>query len=161
MMLYHVVATSLNRVIGKDNKLPWHFPADLKNFKNLTTGQTVIMGRKTFESIGKPLPHRENFVITSKLRPDQDRLKFFSSIEEALTAIKTSEGFIIGGAQIYKQTFDKINGIYLTQIYESYEGDAYYPEIPKDFHEAARSRIQENPILDVILYQKRSNCGSC
>src|SRR3989338_1905532 len=110
MKLYHVVAMANNRVIGKDNKLPWHFSTDLKFFKQLTTGSTVIMGRKTYESIGKPLPNRENFVLSRNpsyyhsergeesqrsfapagLRMTQNaNLRFFSSFEEAVKNIKT------------------------------------------------------------------------
>ncbi|MSR77587.1 MAG: dihydrofolate reductase [Candidatus Omnitrophica bacterium] len=167
-MIYHVVAMARNRVIGKDNKLPWHFSADLKRFKSLTTGQTVIMGRKTFESIGKPLPGRENFVLTrqpsaisfqkseNRTQETENNPRFFSSIEDALKNIKTQEAFIIGGAELYAQTLDKIDGIYLTQIDAEYDGDTFYPQIPSDFHEVSRSRIQDEPVLDVVYY-KRSN----
>lgn len=161
-MIYHVVAMSLNRVIGKNNQLPWHFPADLKHFKSLTTGQTVIMGRKTFDSIGKPLPNRENFVISRTPRENKEHLSFFSSIEEAIRSVKTADGFIIGGADIYAQTMNQIDGIYLTQIYQNYEGDAFYPEISNEFSIASESRIQEEPvILNVFFYQKKDFCRTC
>src|SRR5436190_24023626 len=97
-MLYHVVAVSKNGVIGKDNKLPWHFSADLKFFKNLTTGHTVIMGRKTFESIGKPLPNRENIVISRLPQADKPGVEFASAIEEAIARAQSEKIFIIGGA---------------------------------------------------------------
>lgn len=167
-MLYHVVAMSQNKVIGKDNKLPWHFSADLKFFKALTTGHTVIMGRKTFESIGRPLPNRENFVLSrssykimleifSKLKADEARkVKNFESIRDAIQAVKTEKAFIIGGAEIYKQTIDKIDGIYLTLIHQDFEGDAYYPGVPAGFHEVSREKLQENPLIEVIFYKKTS-----
>jgi len=157
--IYHVVAMAQNKVIGKDNKLPWHFSADLKFFKALTTGQTVIMGRKTHESIGKPLPNRENFIISRSPRQDVGSQNF-SSIELALAAVKTEKAFIIGGSEIYKQTLDKIAGIYLTLIHEDYVGDAFYPGIPAGFKEVSREKLpasstggQESPLIEIIFYQ--------
>ncbi len=175
-MLYHVVAMARNRVIGKDNKLPWHFPEDLKNFKKLTTGSTVIMGRKTFESIGRPLPNRENFVLSRQgchseaegrrisesrsfaaLRmTNEASLNFFPSLDEALKNIKTENAYIIGGAELYKQTIDKVDGIYLTRIDADYEGDAFYPEIPDSFEEVDIEALREkNPKIEVVFYQKK------
>ncbi len=151
--LFHVVAMAQNKVIGKDNKLPWHFSADLKFFKALTTGQTVIMGRKTHESIGRPLPNRENFIVSRSVRQDVGTLKNFSSIESALSAVKTEKAFIIGGAEIYRQTIDKIAGIYLTLIHQDFEGDAFYPGIPVGFKEVSREKLQENPLIEIIFYQ--------
>ncbi len=166
MKIFHVVAMSQNKVIGKDNKLPWHFSADLKFFKALTTGHTVIMGRKTFESIGRPLPNRENFILSrssykviletfSKLKPEEaQRVKNFESIREAMQAVKTEKAFIIGGAEIYKQTIDKIDGIYLTLIHQDFDGDAFYPGVPVGFTEISREKLQENPLIEVIFYQR-------
>ena len=163
MKLYHVVAMAQNRVIGKDNKLPWHFPADLKFFKQLTTGSTVIMGRKTFESIGRPLPNRENFILShgprhpehSPARPaGGEGSAFFTSFEEAAQAIQTDKAFIIGGGEVFKQTFDKIDGIYLTRIYEDHSGDTFYHEIPSAFQEKSRTLLQEQPKIEVIYYEK-------
>src|SRR3989338_10183108 len=130
-MLYHVVAMASNRVIGKDNRLPWHFSEDLKRFKKLTMGSTLIMGRKTFESIGaKPLPERENFILSRSASENQneEHLKFFGSHEDALKAVRTEKAFIIGGAEIFRQTIDSADGIYLTLVKAHYEGDAFYPE---------------------------------
>ena len=154
-MIYHVVAMAQNRVIGRDNKLPWHFPEDLKHFKALTSGQTVLMGRKTYESIGKPLPNRENFVLSRTKKMPQERLYFFSNLEDALGEIKTEHCFIIGGAQIYESTMDVIDGIYLTQIDGIYEGDAYYPEIPYFFQLADQKILQKNPKLEVYFYARQ------
>ncbi len=154
MKLYHVVAMANHRVIGKDNKLPWHFSADLKHFKQLTTGSTVIMGRKTFESIGKPLPNRQNFVISRTRAGHNDNLHFFSSIEEALHQVATEKAFIIGGSNLYGQTVSIVEGIYLTRIEADFEGDAFYPEIPKGFIQKSKNRLQENPVIEVIEYVK-------
>ena len=158
--IFHVVAMAQNKVIGKDNKLPWHFSADLKFFKALTTGQTVIMGRKTHESIGRPLPNRENYIVSRSLRQDVGALKNFSSIESALRAVRTEKAFIIGGAEIYRQTIDKIAGIYLTLIHQDFDGDAFYPGVPAGFKEISRERLsaspaggQESPLIEIIIYQ--------
>ncbi len=166
-MFYHIVAMARNRVIGKDNKLPWHFPADLKNFRTLTTGSTVIMGRKTYESIGKPLPNRENFVLTRDAKHQakmileaelkmHSNVQFFTSFQQALDHVKTGNAFVIGGAEIYKQTIHQMDGIYLTRIDADYEGDAYYPEIPELFDEIEIQELQENPKIEVVIYEKKN-----
>jgi len=157
MKTYHVVAVSNNGVIGKDNKLPWHFSSDLKHFKKLTSGNTVIMGRKTFEGIGKPLPDRENFVVSKTIdaSSNKENLKFFESIDNALREVKTQKAFIIGGAQLFEQTLSKVDGIYLTQINEKYEGDVRYPAIPDSFKEKEKNSITENGTkLDFIYLEK-------
>ena len=154
-MLYHIVAMAKNRAIGKDNKLPWHFPADLKHFKRRTTGSTVIMGRKTYESIGKPLPNRENFVLSRSPQPAQEHLRFFTSLDEALKNVKTENAFIIGGADLFQQTIERVDGIYLTRIDADYEGDAFYPEIPESFEEIEIERLQDNPKIEVVFYQRK------
>ena len=155
MKLFHVVAMAKNRVIGKDNKLPWHFPEDLKYFKNLTTGSTVIMGRKTYESIGRPLPNRENFVLSSRPGPEGP-VRFFTSLEEAVGNIKTEKAFIIGGGQLYSQTINEVDGIYLTRIGADYEGDAFYPEIPENFEEVEVVGLREsNPRIQAVFYERK------
>src|ERR1700744_5562864 len=111
-----VVAISENHVIGKDNKLLWHLPADLKHFKEITSGHTVIMGRKTYESVGKPLPNRRNIIVT---RQDITiaGCEVVNSIEAAIELCKTqNEVFIIGGAEIYKQAMHLTDRIYLTIV---------------------------------------------
>ena len=153
-MIYHVVAVAENGVIGKDGKLPWHFSADLKFFKNLTTGHTVIMGRKTFDSIGKPLPNRENIVISRHPRPEMAGVKFMESIDQAFGCAQKGKIFIIGGASIYRETADLIDGVYLTRINQDYEGDTFYSGVPEGLREVSREKLQENPSIEVILYQR-------
>lgn len=166
MALYHIVAMAHNRVIGKDNKLPWHFPSDLKNFRALTTGSTVIMGRKTYESIGKPLPNRENFVLTRDAKHQAkmileaelkmyNNLQFFISLQQALDHVKTGNAFIIGGADLFKQTINQVDGIYLTRIDADFDGDTHYPEIPDTFDEVEIQELQENPKIEVVFYEKK------
>jgi dihydrofolate reductase len=162
-MLYHIVGVANNRVIGTANKLPWHFSKDLQHFKKMTTGQTVIMGLKTFESLGcKALPNRVNFILDhtgAKPYPDQT---FFSTVDEALKNVRTERAFIIGGAQLYRTTIDRVDGIYLTRIHADFQGDVFYPEIPAAFEEKSRSTLQEDPLLEVIFYEKtKKGCSCC
>lgn len=153
-----------NRVIGKDNRLPWHFPADLKNFKALTMGQTLLMGRKTYESIGKPLPGRANFVLTRSAvtacqqdvvhreLPPGTELRFFTSIESALQSVKTPQVFIMGGADLYGQTLDRVDGVYLTRIPGTYEGDAFYPPIPPRLQLREQKALPGDDRLELLFY---------
>lgn len=120
-----------NRVIGVENRLPWHLPADLKRFKSLTTGHHIIMGRKTFESIGKPLPGRTNVIVTRQLGYRVDGCKVVHTLDAALMATRgDEEAFIIGGADIYKQALSYADRIYVTEIdTEIAKGDAHFPKI--------------------------------
>lgn len=126
MTLSIIVATDLNGLIGRDNALPWHLPADLKYFKETTTGKAIIMGRKTFESIGKPLPNRKNIVI-SKSGFSHEGVDVFNSLEDAIA--KNPDAFLIGGSQLYKYAMDNklVTDLYHTQIVHEFEpGDAYF-----------------------------------
>ena len=128
MNLSIIVAMSKNRVIGKDNKMPWHLSNDLKNFKKITIGKTIVMGRLTYDSIGKPLPERKNIVLSRNLI--DSNVFVFDNFEEVLNFTKDEdEVFIIGGQDIYSQTIDKVNKLYLTTIDANIEGDKYFPEI--------------------------------
>lgn len=152
-MLYHVVAMAENRVIGQGNKLPWHFKADLQHFKRLTLGSTVLMGRKTFESIGKPLAERQNFVLSRGEKSSGGSVRFFGDLEEALESVETEHCYVIGGEDLYRQTIHRVDGIYLTRIEAQFPGDRFYPAIPRTFKEISRTRLQESPVLDVIFYE--------
>ena len=122
-----------NRVIGKNNSIPWKLPADMKRFKELTTGKPVVMGRKTFKSIGKVLPNRTNIVITHDKNYKVKDCIVVHSVDEALKAAdRNEEVMIIGGAQIYKEFIPIANKMYLTLIDEDFEGDSYFPEYNKD-----------------------------
>lgn len=123
-----IVAISENNAIGKDNQLLWHLPADLKYFKNRTTGYTVIMGRKTFDSIGKPLPNRRNIIITRQKELTLSGCEVYHSLEDAIAHCEgEKEIFIIGGDSIYKESLPLINKIYLTQVHQTFEADAFFP----------------------------------
>lgn len=130
MIISFVVAKSKNNVIGKNNKLPWHLPADLQHFKNLTMNKPVIMGRKTFDSIGKPLPNRRNIIISRNKHFIAKGCEIFSSIDDALNAVKNEpEVMIIGGENIFSQTLNKANRIYLTVIDAEFDGDTFFPAL--------------------------------
>lgn len=153
-MIYHVVAVAKNGVIGKGGKLPWHFSSDLKFFKQLTTGNTVIMGRKTYDSIGKPLPNRDNIVVTHERRAPEPGVTFVTSVEAAIERVRQGETFIIGGASIYRETLALVDGIYLTRIDRDYDGDAFYPEVPEDFRKVSSQKLQDDPLIEVNLYRR-------
>ncbi|MEG2317209.1 MAG: dihydrofolate reductase [Rikenellaceae bacterium] len=122
-----IVAIASNGAIGKDNDLLWHLKADLKHFKAITTGHTIIMGRKTFESIGRPLPGRRNVVISSQKEFCMDGIEVFHSLEEVLEAVKNDgEVFVIGGGEIYRQTMPLATKLYLTVVDREYEADTFF-----------------------------------
>ena len=134
MILSQVVAAAENNAIGKNNQLLWSLPNDTKFFKNTTWGMPVIMGRKTFESLGKPLTGRTNIVITTQQDWQAAGAIVVHDIEEAMAAAAgtdAKEAFIIGGGTIYKQTLPVTQRVYLTRVHTSIEGDAFFPEMNK------------------------------
>lgn len=131
-MLSAIVAKSMNNAIGKDNKLLWKIPDDMKRFKKLTTGHTIIMGRKTFESIGRVLPNRLNVILTRdpNYKVDDPNVKIVGGISDLEEYINDeNENFVIGGAQIYSILMSKYKKIYVTQIDKDFVGDSYFPVI--------------------------------
>ncbi|RPH29378.1 MAG: dihydrofolate reductase [Bacteroidales bacterium] len=130
MTISIIVAVAENNAIGYDNHLLWHISEDLKRFKNLTIGHHIIMGRKTYESVGKPLPGRINIVISRQESYSVEGGLIAKSLEEALELAKQdSEVFIIGGAEIYKQALPITDKIYLTRVHAGLVGDAFFPEL--------------------------------
>jgi dihydrofolate reductase len=130
MKISIIAAVAQNNVIGKDNKLLWRLKKDMQWFKKHTSGHCVLMGRKTFDSLGKPLPNRKNIVITSKPSENSEDLIFFKNIEEGISYAKEhgeTELFVIGGGEIYKQLLPKSETIYLTIVDCEPEGDTYFP----------------------------------
>ncbi len=132
-----LVAMAKNRVIGINNQLPWYLPDDLKHFKSLTMGHAIVMGRKTYESIGRPLPGRMNVIVTRQQHCKIPGALVVSSIESALRvceehdATDSGESFIIGGEELYRQTLALSQRIYVTEIQSVFEGDAFFPEIDR------------------------------
>jgi len=136
LIISHVVAMSNNWVIGVNNDLPWSLKDDLAHFKKYTTGKIIVMGRKTYESIGRPLPNRVNYVISSTLK-DIEGVSIFTSLEDAIEAAKiynldqdiANEVAIIGGGYLFRDSMDSFNKLILTRVDCSIDGDVYYPEI--------------------------------
>lgn len=160
MTISIIVAVGENNAIGKNNQLLWHMPADLKHFKNVTKGHSIIMGRKTYDSVGKPLPHRRNIVVTHQhiTIPGCDIVK---SIAEGIALCEgESEVFIGGGAEIYRQAMDKTDRIYLTIIHHNFDADTFFPQIDyQNWKETARADYQpdeKNPYpYSFITLEKR------
>lgn len=157
-----IVAMAKNRMIGKDNKMPWHLPDDLKYFKAQTLNKPVIMGRKTFESLGsRPLPNRPNLVISRNLDYAAADVQVFASVEAALSSVNDqTEVMIIGGAQIYTQWIDRVDQLLITEVDASPQGDAFFPpidhqawlEVSRQHHAAD----EKHPYaFDFVCYQKR------
>ena len=134
-MLSIIVAISDNNVIGKDNKLLWHIPEDMKRFKRLTTGHVIIMGRKTFESLPNILPNRKHIVLTrdTSYKVNNENVEIVNDIDGIEKYINDKEEhFVIGGAIIYSQLLKKSNKIYMTKVHKVYEGDAYFPKLSEE-----------------------------
>jgi len=151
MSLSIIVAMATNNGIGKDNQLLWHISEDLKYFKRITLGKPVIMGRKTYESIGKPLPGRRNIII-SRAEKQIDGCEVFKSIEDALLAIRDEEAFVIGGAEIYKQTLSKASNLYVTQVFSAFEADVFFPEIDKNQWELTEAGVPQKDEKSGLTY---------
>jgi dihydrofolate reductase len=151
MVLSLIVAVARNGVIGRDNGLPWHLPGDLKRFKSITMGKPIIMGRKTFDSIGRPLPGRTNIVLTRDRNFSQEGVTAVSDLAGAIRAAEmgtsgdeTPEAMIIGGAGIYRLAMPDAARIYLTEIHADVPGDTYFPDLDSDhWTETAR---EEGPM---------------
>jgi dihydrofolate reductase len=130
MTLSAIVAMAANRCIGRDNTLPWRLPADLKRFKQLTLGHTLVMGRKTYESIGRPLPGRTMVVVTRQRDYTPEGVRVAHSLELALELARgDDEVFIAGGADLYRQALPQVRRLYLTRIDREYAGDTFFPEL--------------------------------
>lgn len=160
MIISLIAALDKNHLIGSKNGMPWHLPADFKHFKEVTMGKPVIMGRKTFESIGRPLPGRLNVVI-SRNKFSADGVSSAASIEEALKlAGDAEEVMIIGGANFYKQMIDKVDKMYLTHVDAECEGDAWFPEFDITAWEIINQKLisadeKNNYSFNVITYLRK------
>jgi dihydrofolate reductase len=141
MKLIIIAAIALNRVIGKNGKLPWHIPEDLARFKQLTTGHTVVMGRRTFDSLDNPLPNRVNIVITSRVI---NGVKSYPSLEYALEALKNEkEVFVIGGGRLFADALRSADELRLTLVDREVDGDTYFPPYQELLHKHFQLRQEE------------------
>ena len=165
MKISLIVAMASNRVIGLNNKMPWHLSADLKKFKKITMGSPILMGRKTYESIGKPLPGRTNIILSKNLDYRQDGCLVFNDIKTALknACEKADEVFIIGGSDLYEAILPFADTIYLTIINKEFQGDAFFPDIDlTDWSEVGREDIKDDPDTNFsysFLKYERTNQG--
>lgn len=159
MKIIIIAAMTRDRVIGKQGKLPWHLPEDMKIFKTLTTGNTVIMGRKTFESLGEPLPNRNNLVVSTTMDNRLD-LDVCGTLQHAILKAKTygKDIFIIGGAGVYEQALPLADKMYLSLVKESYEGDVYFPEFDEKKWEIERR--EDHPDFQLIVYERRKDAAA-
>ena len=162
-MLSIIVAIANENVIGKDNKLIWHLPEDLKRFKEITTGHKIIMGRKTFESLGRVLPNRKHIILCNdmEMNIDNENVEILDDISKLDKYIKSDEEcFVIGGATIYKLLMPYSNKMYITKINENFDGDVYFPLInDEEWQEISKEKgikNEENPFdYEYITYTRK------
>jgi dihydrofolate reductase len=151
-----IAAMSLNRVIGDGNTIPWHLPEDFKWFKQMTTGQVIVMGRRTFESIGRPLPHRTTIVLSrsSFSHPGVSVLADLEQLDPSHPSIAGREIFICGGAQIYARALPLCSDLYLTLVKRRVEGDVVFPPFEELFELAAE--LRDTPEFKILHYLRRA-----
>jgi dihydrofolate reductase len=163
MKISLIVAMSSNRAIGVDGKMPWHLPADLKRFRQITLGHPVIMGRKTFEAIGKPLPGRQNIIISRNAAYQQPGCQVFADIPSCLAACAGCEEiFVIGGASLYQAFLDQAKLLYLTEICQVFAGDTFFPQINlSHWQEVERLEVEDDGSVGFryrfLTYQRVQN----
>ena len=161
MLVSIIAAMDRNRLIGNNNQLPWHLPADLAHFKKLTIGKPIIMGRKTYESIGRPLPGRTNIVVTRTASFQAEGVFVANSLQQALEhAASADEVMIIGGSAIYELALPRADRLYITYVENSYQGDAWFPEIDSEQWDIVateqRAADQENlSDMQFVIYQRK------
>ncbi len=165
-MISLIAAVAANRAIGKNNKLLWHLPEDMRHFRETTRGKPVIMGRKTWESLPdafRPLPGRQNLVVSRNPSYGAPGATLAGSLEEALREAELSdpveEAFVIGGAELYRQALPLASRLYLTEIVESIEGDVFFPEVlPQDWEEVSRQKPQGKSgfRFSFVIYRRRA-----
>ena len=144
---------SENRVIGQGNRIPWHLPEDFKWFKRMTTGQIVVMGRRTFESIGRPLPNRETIVV-SRNGFQHPGVRIVSSLSEVDLSGESREVFICGGAQIYEQALPRCSDLFLTLVRRVVDGDVFFPRFEDRF--VLKEKLLDTPEFQILHYQNNT-----
>jgi dihydrofolate reductase len=156
-MIEFVVAYTSNRVIGKNGKMPWHLPNDLRHVKKLTTGQTIVMGRQTFESIGKPLPQRRNIVVTRQQNFEHPGVEVVHSIREVL---EIGDIYVLGGAHIFAAMMDIVDRMHITELHCELDGDTFFPMWDKDAFQLVSSTPgivdEKNQIPHTFLVYERN-----
>lgn len=157
-----IVAMAENRVIGANNAMPWHLPDDLRRFRALTMGHPILMGRKTHEAIGRPLPGRRNLIMTRNTQQDFPGCEVIHTIEDALVIGQRSEAlFVIGGAELYRLFLPLAHRIELTIIHRAFDGDTYFPELPKEtWREVSREEVPFDSELGFAWSYLRMESGA-
>lgn len=152
-----IAAIAQDGVIGIDNRLPWHLPEDLRRFKALTLGHAIVMGRRTWESLGRALPGRRNLVVSRNPHYRAEGAEVFGSLEDALAACPGEEVFVIGGAQLYAAALPIAQRLYLTEIHARIAGDAWFPQFDRSrWRERSRERRRgtAGPDFDFVVYER-------
>jgi len=156
MVISIIAAMAENRVIGRGNEMPWDIPSELRQFKERTMGHPVIMGRKTFESIGHPLPGRKNIIISCQQEFAPEGCVVVRDLQEAIAAGEgANEVFICGGESVFREAIPLADRIYLTIIDEEFDGDTFFPEIPDDFVEVQRQTFEDILPYAVVRYERK------
>jgi dihydrofolate reductase len=152
-----IAAMSMNRVIGAGDRIPWHLPEDFKWFKQMTTGHVIVMGRRTFESIGKPLPNRTTIVLTrsADVIPGVRTISNLNQIEPSAAPFVGREIFICGGAQVYRQALPLCSDLYLTLVKRTIDGDTFFPSFEEEFELAGQ--LMETDDFKILHYQARES----
>ncbi len=150
MKIAFIVAMANNRVIGLKNQMPWHLAADLKKFQQITTGHTILMGRKTHESIGRALPKRRNIIVSRNANYAANNCEVFHDLETALASCSAEKTvFVIGGATLYAKLLNRVDILYITEIKQDFNGDTYFPAIdPSQWQEISREDITNDNNVD-------------
>ncbi len=154
--LAFIAAVAHGNVLGKDNALPWHHPEDLKHFRSTTLGHAIIQGRKTYESVGKPLPGRRNLIVSRDPAYHADGCEVFSSPEEAVARARDTDPcpFVLGGETIYRALLPLATLVHLTRIDETHAGDAFFPELPGGEWRQTAMRVGADPRLTFFVYER-------
>ena len=153
-----IAAMSLNRVIGKGQAIPWHLPEDFQWFKKMTTGQIIVMGRKTYESMGRPLPNRTTLVLSRNASLQIPGVQVIAELDQAARAGETQEVFVCGGAQIYERALPFCSDLYLTLVKRLVEGDTYFPPFEDSF--ALKEVLVDGAEFKILHYTRRTGDGA-
>ena len=155
MVISVIAAMDLDRAIGRENRMPWHLPKDLARFRSLTMGHPVIMGRKTFESIGHPLPGRTNIVISRQVDYSAEGCVVVRDLDAAFAACGSEdEVFVLGGAEVFRSALQRADRIYLTLVHTRIDGDTFFPDVPEDFTETSRLSATDIYELEFLNYER-------
>lgn len=155
-MISLIVAYTRNRVIGNKGQIPWHIKGEQKRFKELTTGNVVIMGRRSYEEIGKPLPNREMIILSNTKKFEEEHVRTAASLRQAISLAGNREIYIAGGAQLYEEALPLAEKLYITEIDAEIEGDRYFPEFDESqYHKEIVSRVEGELPYTYVTYTRK------